>query len=75
MTPYENRSGGSGVVSYRLGDDSISIQFLGSDRVYAYTHDSAGEQHVERMKDLAVAGEGLCTYVRRHCIGSFVRDE
>ncbi|MDQ1817165.1 hypothetical protein RBA41_28055 [Massilia sp. CCM 9210] len=65
MTPYANLSGDSGVQAYRIGARQIAVQFAGG-AVYVYTHASAGREHVEQMKLLAQAGQGLATYISRH---------
>ena len=41
------------------------VKFAGGE-VYKYTYDSAGEQHVERMKALAEKQKGLSTYISQH---------
>jgi len=62
MTPYGNRSRQSGVVGYEIGTDRIWVQFS-SGRICLYTYNSAGRQAIEKMKVLAVAGEGLSGYI------------
>ncbi|MEJ1097507.1 MULTISPECIES: hypothetical protein [unclassified Pseudoxanthomonas] len=66
MKRYLDLSGDSGVVAYELRPDAIKVKFRGSDRVYVYSHASAGATHVARMKRLAEAGRGLSTYISRH---------
>jgi len=66
MKRYLDLSGDSGVVAYELRPDAIKVKFRGSDRVYVYSHASAGATHVARMKRLAEAGKGLSTYISRH---------
>lgn len=65
MTPYENLNRDSGVVAYDPGVDSITLQFRGG-AVYLYTNARTGPANVERMKSLAHAGRGLCTFINRH---------
>jgi hypothetical protein len=65
MRPYANLSGDSGIRSYEVGPTFIRIQFHGGDP-YLYTYDSAGRENVERMKELAIAGKGLSTFISRH---------
>lgn len=62
---YKNLDGDSGVAAYEIGDDSILVQFK-SGASYAYTYASAGRSNIEHMKRLAVAGEGLSTFISRH---------
>ena len=65
MRRYANLSGDSGVVAYRIGQDFIEVRFKDGG-TYVYTHASAGPRHVEAMKELALAGKGLSTYISRH---------
>lgn len=74
MTRYANHGGDSGVVSYEIGSDRIKIQFT-TGPVYVYTHAATGQAHVETMKQLAVAGEGLNAYVNRYAKKSYSHTE
>lgn len=65
MLPYANRSGNSGVSAYEIGPDFIRLQFQ-SGTSYTYTYDSAGREHVERMKQLAASGRGLSKFLSGH---------
>jgi hypothetical protein len=65
MSPYANRSGDSGVVSYATDSDSITVRFR-SGESYTYTYESAGQNNVEQMKRLAHQGKGLSTFVSRN---------
>lgn len=62
MKRYGNRSGKSGVVAYELRPGAIVIAFVGGEK-YEYTQASAGLDGVATMQRLAVAGEGLSTFV------------
>lgn len=66
MKRYLNLSGDSGVAAYALLPDAVKVKFRDSDRVYVYSHASAGAVRVARMKRLAQAGKGLSTYISRH---------
>ena len=66
MQRYRNLDGSSGVVAYATGPDFVRIRFRNQDKVYTYSHDSAGQEHVENLKLLAAAGRGLSTYISRH---------
>lgn len=72
MVRYKNRSGKSGVVSYEIGDEAITIAFAGGD-LYLYTYRSAGKTRIEKMKKLARKGEGLSTYISREVKDRFDR--
>ncbi len=47
------------------------VQFKGSAKQYVYTYISAGEHHVEKMKQLAVSGKGLAAYINQHVRDAF----
>lgn len=67
MPIYYDRDGDSGIDSYECGDDWIEVTFAkGKHRVYRYTYSSAGSLHVNTMKGLAVAGDGLNSYINLH---------
>jgi hypothetical protein len=65
MKRYRNTSGNSGVVAYRIMDDAIAIRFQDGG-TYIYDYRSPGRVHVEAMKELALRGEGLATYINVH---------
>jgi hypothetical protein len=65
MKHYANLSGDSGVRAYRNGPGSITVEFQDG-ATYLYTYASAGRTHVEAMKQLAMRGQGLSTYIARH---------
>lgn len=66
MQNYANRSGSSGVRSFSISNDSITVSFNGTSRSYTYSYSSAGQTHVEHMKKLAVSGSGLNSYINRY---------
>ncbi len=69
MKRYRNLDGQSGVVAYAITGDAIAVKFQGGD-TYDYTHVKPGRRHVDNMKLLAEAGQGLATYISR-----YVRDD
>lgn len=69
---YQSSSGDSGVVSYDIGPEFITLQFKNG-VVHHYTYEKPGKEHVERMKELAKAGSGLSTYVNQHVQGDYAR--
>jgi hypothetical protein len=75
MVPYLNHNGNSGVVAYQIGTDFIRVQFHGKPP-YLYTYESVGRDHVERMKERALAGRDLGKYVSQHpeVRNGYVRD-
>lgn len=65
MTHYKNLGGDSGVAAYESGTDFIKVQFHDGS-VYLYTYQSAGSSNIEQMKDLAIAGMGLNSFINKH---------
>lgn len=66
MTPYISKSGKkSGVTAYAVGPDFIAVQFEDS-KQYKYSHRTAGKQIVDVMKGLALASEGLSTFIAKN---------
>ena len=43
--------------------------------VYLYTYSSAGTHHIERMKALAMRGDGLNAYINEHVRKAYARKE
>lgn len=66
MTEYQNYGGNSNVIAYELGDDYIDVQFADYS-VYRYSYRSAGVNNVEEMKERALSGAGLNSYIMRYC--------
>lgn len=76
MEQYKNVGGDSNIQAFECGADGITIQFKsGASRFYLYTHDRPGADHVENMKALAIAGQGLNSYIGKNLRSpnSFVR--
>jgi len=65
MQRYKNLGGDSGVSAYEIGNDYIKVEFLGGS-LYLYNYNSAGRHHIDTMKQLAHAGEGLNSYINRN---------
>ena len=65
MKRYGNLSGNSGVIAYELGPESIVVQFQDRQK-YRYTTARAGPAAIAAMKSLALAGQGLSTFIARH---------
>ncbi|VEJ49356.1 Uncharacterised protein [Neisseria weaveri] len=64
MKLYQNRSGNSNVVSYQIFEDSIHVVFKnGRCRNYLYTYIRPGRYMVDHMKNLAIQGIGLNSYI------------
>ncbi len=72
MQRYSNRGGNSNVHSFELATDSITVRF-NDGAYYLYTNTSTGVAHVEKMKQLATAGQGLNSYIGRVVKSNFAR--
>lgn len=66
MERYADIDGDSGVIGYEIAAASITVWFEGTARPYTYSYARAGQAHVERMKQLARAGDGLNAYINLH---------
>jgi hypothetical protein len=66
MQIYGDTSGTSGIESYLIGDDFISIKFKTKPKVYPYTNLEHTKHHIDQMKVLATRGRGLGTYINQH---------
>jgi hypothetical protein len=62
MEHYRDIDGDSGVMSYETGTDYIRVQFKDGS-VYLYTYESAGQNYIEKMKQLAMSGNGLNSFI------------
>lgn len=72
MTHYKNLGNDSGVVAFEIGKTHIAVQFE-NNSVYEYTYHSAGREHIENMKTLALQGEGLNSYINKHVKKNYSR--
>ena len=72
MNSYLNRSGWSNVSTYELGTDYIKVQF-NDGSVYLYTYVSAGQHHIELMRQLAIQGQGLNSYINKYVRKNYER--
>jgi len=67
MKPYLNLGGNSNVVAYEIEADSITVEFAsGAHRFYLYDRHQPGTMHVENLKRLAQAGQGLNSYIGKN---------
>lgn len=65
MKRYLNKAGNSGVDSYQVNANSITVKFK-TGQTYTYSYRSTGADHVEQMKVLAEKGRGLATYINKY---------
>ncbi|QDD65774.1 hypothetical protein EJD96_17170 [Herbaspirillum seropedicae] len=67
MKTYRNLGGDSNVVRYEIENDSITVEFAsGVHRFYLYDQHQPGRVHVEQLKALAEAGQGLNSYIGKN---------
>lgn len=70
FTAYLNKGKSKGkpsnVQEYRLGTDYIDVRFVRSEIIYRYSYLKTGKLHVEKMKRLAITGEGLNAYIMKN---------
>ena len=62
MLRYRNLNGDSGVEAFSVEPRAITVRFRGG-ATYRYTHAATGRDEVEAMKDLALLGRGLSTFI------------
>lgn len=62
MKKYLDLHNDSSVIAYEIGDNYIDVMFK-NHRIYRYSYSSAGIYKVEKMKNLALQGYGLGSYI------------
>ena len=72
LVPYRNLSGDLGVRFYEIGDEFIRIWFADGEG-YEYDAFKPGGASVERMKQLAAAGQGLATFINQTVRKNYAR--
>jgi len=65
MQKYSGQIRRGGAVAFEIGPESIEVEFS-SGWIYRFTYQRPGALRVERMKELALAGHGLSTFISRH---------
>ena len=71
---YQNLSGGSGITSYEVVDDStLVLEFAGGQFRYVYDAWVPGAEQVRVMIRLARQGRGLATYLNQHVRERYAR--
>jgi hypothetical protein len=66
MTPYKNVSWNSPILSYEIGEESISLLFKDNPHLYTYSYQITWMIKVEDMKKLAAAWKWLATFIAKH---------
>ncbi|GAB2913624.1 hypothetical protein GCM10027093_60130 [Paraburkholderia jirisanensis] len=64
MISYANHSGNSNVTAYEFDQNSITVQF-GDGSIYLYNTNSTSPTNIAEMHRLAMAGQGLNSYIGR----------
>ncbi len=72
MKKYLDLNKDSGIESYEISSDRISVKFKGSS-VYVYSYQSAGSDNIEKMKKLAQLGDGLNSFINLHVKYKYVK--
>lgn len=65
MRYYKNLGGNSGVHAFEIERKSIKVQFRDGS-VYLYNYLLPGVSEVESMKNLAIQGKGLNSYINSY---------
>ena len=65
MEIYKDIDGDSGVAAYENGENFIRVKFKDGS-IYLYTYASTGQGDIEHMKSLAIAGDGLNSYINKY---------
>lgn len=65
MERYSNYGGKSSIRFYEIEPMRIRVMFSDG-KVYSYSYESAGIDHIEEMKRLARSGSGLNSYIMRN---------
>lgn len=69
---YKNVGGKSTVERYHLAKDAVTIEFADCSK-YIYSNQSTAPETVAKMKELALAGKGLGTFVEKNLKEKFER--
>ena len=72
MEKYANLGGNSDSCGYIIAEDYIDVMFS-TGAVYRYSYRSAGVAKVKEMKRLAVAGQGLNSYIMHYARFNYER--
>lgn len=73
MQPYRNFEGNSGIKSFKIDEDSITVVFINV--TYIFNYAITGERHVEKMKELALLGKGLANYINANVKRTYASKE
>ena len=65
MTTYNDVTGTSGITSFQIRDDSITIEYKNGS-AYQCSDQVAGAANVGHMKTLAASGQGLNSFINKN---------
>lgn len=69
---YKNAGGKSEVASFSIEKDAMNVRFKDRSE-YRYTNQSASPEAIAKMKQLALAGKGLGTYIKANVADKYQR--
>jgi len=64
MEKYKNLAGNSPIILFEITETAIEIEYEDG-HIYRYSYIQPGKKAVEKMKELAKQGTGLCTYINQ----------
>lgn len=70
---YADTDHDSGVDSFEINGNSITVWFKSRQTPYIYSYLSAGKYHIEQMKILATNGDGLNAYIKKYVNNKYER--
>lgn len=70
MVVYKNLNSDSGVSHYLIESEFIKVKFKDG-KSYLYSNSKPGKFHVDKLKELALAGRGLNSYINKHVRKSY----
>ena len=62
MEHYLNKCGKSPITRFHIEDEKVTVWY-NDDTSYSYSYARAGKPVVDRIKELALQGEGLATFI------------
>lgn len=69
---YKNLSKDSTVTYFEILKDIVTVKFT-NNTCYNYSNQSVGTTNIEKMKQLAVAGKGLGTFIEANVKNLYMR--
>ncbi|MBO9635768.1 MAG: hypothetical protein J7578_21870 [Chitinophagaceae bacterium] len=62
MEHYLNKSGKSPITKFLIEDEKVTVWY-NDDTSYSYSYARAGQPIVDKIRELALEGEGLATFI------------